>query len=66
MANVQKAKNKPTNGLSATREQKRDFNRVYGELIGKYRTKRRPVDVDFRQIVPKLSGIDRATHLLHP
>lgn len=52
--------------LSATRDEKREYDRVYCELVAQYGVRRRPVDVDFRQIVPMHSGIDRATHLLHP
>lgn len=66
MASEQRTDNEPSNQLLASREQRRDFDRIYADMVAQYSMNRLPVDVDFRRIVPMHSGIDRATHLLHP
>ena len=42
-----------------------DFSAVLDRLMVRYRTSQRPVEVNFRKIVPLHAGIDRLTHLLH-
>lgn len=36
------------------------------ELIERYQTKKSPVNVNFRRLIPELNSIDRYTHLIHP
>ncbi len=42
-----------------------DFDSHIAELTEQYSRERRPIEVNFREIVPFGSGIDRATHLVH-
>ena len=42
-----------------------DYTQTLQELIRAYKKRSRPVEVNFRKLVPLHSGIDRATHLFH-
>ena len=42
-----------------------DFSDVLDRLMAEYQTSKRPLEVNFRKLVPLHAGIDRATHLLH-
>ena len=56
----------PSKGSSFSEiEESWDFSDVLEELLKKYRLRGSPVQVNFRELVPFHSGIDRATHLFH-
>ena len=42
-----------------------DFSALLDRLMVRYRASQRPVEVNFRKLVPLHAGIDRSTHLLH-
>ena len=42
-----------------------DFDEVLSNLLEQYRRRGAAIEVDFRDIVPFGSGVDRATHLMH-
>lgn len=42
-----------------------DFSDAYDRLEKQYKRSKRPITVNFRQLVPIHSGADRSTHLLH-
>lgn len=44
---------------------KNDFSNAYLDLIVKYKSIQKPVEVDFRELVNFYSGIDRYSHLIH-
>lgn len=42
-----------------------DFSDSFAQLEKKYKKRKRPITVNFRDLVPIHSGADRSTHLLH-
>ena len=43
-----------------------DFSEIFDELQQQYTSRQTSIEVNFRSLVPLHSGVDRATHLIHP
>ncbi len=43
-----------------------DYTETLGRLLRAYRRESRAIEVNFRELVPLRTGVDRATHLFHP